>query len=173
MLFRFFSRILDFQLFARFGYTEKGITKYSYKILGVWFNAHNSSNQYLPCGMILTLGGLQYHDGLGTNNTKLMSKFFGYVEEKEFEAVSERTIEAQGKTYQLRFGYVTEFFSNLRFLNDKHKAISIYREGQEPFVMRHFEDDDDFLGIIDRYERVLEITSGFRNSLEELGVNNE
>ena len=101
------------------------------------------------------------------------------MEEKEFEAVSERTIETQGKVYQLSFGYVTEFFSNLRFLNDKHKTISIYREGQRSFVMRHFEDDDDFLGMvdryervlgmIDRYERVLEVTSEFKDSLEELG----
>lgn len=167
MLFRFFSRILDFQLFVRFGYTEKGITKYSYKILGVWFNTHNSSDQYPSHGMIFTLGGLRYHDEFGTNSIEFMSKLFGYVEEKEFEVVSERTIETQGKTYQLSFGYITEFFSNLRFLNDKHKAISIYREGQEPYVMRYFEGDDDFLGVVDRYERVLEITSGFKDSLEE------
>ena len=173
MLFKFINWFLNINLYTRLGYIEDGVVKYTHKVLGVWFNSNIGSNEFPIKGMIVSIGKVGYHDEFGIGNIELLGKLFGDVDEVESEVFNEIVIEKQGNIYQLKFRFITEYFSNLRFISKKTKAISICKEGEKPFTVRHFEEDKDFSGAIDRYEKILGMTRELKSNLEELGVSNE
>lgn len=173
MLFKFLNWFLNINLYTRLGYIEDGVVRYSHKVLGVWFNSNIHSDDFPIKGMMVSIGSVGYHDEFGFRNIELLGKLFGYVDEVESEVINEIVIEKQGNIYQLKFRFITECFSNLRFISKKTKVISICKEGEEPFTVRHFEEDKDFSGAIDRYEKILGMTRELKSDLEELGVSNE